>query len=348
MATQEAEQVLRQINGDPKDVPAQLFGELESLLQQNGELQQRADAAEARAASAEAEVKREKDAAQRKEEQAAQLSAAAKAQMETALQMQLSALPHVNRYVTFGTTNLASTDPLFTKLAADFSKSLTRHRGPRQGDPHRATPKLEVTRIQRICVPRLQEKYLVQLQDMAGLCEQKVTPISGVQAQKVCSVTGLQMNEYLMYHGAPSDLVERLYKQGLDPRYAGEHFGKLFGEGTYLATNASKSDIYTKPNDDGERCILLVRACLGEPQLAKQAMSKARKPAERLDGRGTCDSVVALTQSQGGCVEHPEYIVYREWQTLPQFAIWCAPDGKLPHLPSVQLRAPLAVLHLDT
>ena len=80
----------------------------------------------------------------------------------------------------------------------------------------------------------------------------------------------------------------------------------------YLATNASKSDIYTKPNDDGERCILLVRACLGEPQLAKQAMSKARKPAERLDGRGTCDSVVALTQSQGGCVEHPEYIVYRE------------------------------------
>ena len=245
--------------------------------------------------------------------------------METALQMQLSALPHVNRYVTFGTTNLASTDPLFTKLAADFSKSLTRHRGPRQSDPHRAMPVLEVTRIQRICVPRLQEKYLVQLQDMAGLCEQKVTPISGVQAQKVCSVTGLQMNEYLMYHGAPSDLVERLYKQGLDPRYAGEHFGKLFGEGTYLATNASKSDIYTRPNDDDERCILLVRACLGEPQLAKQAMPKARKPAERADDRGVCDSVVALTQSQGGCVEHPEYIVYNAWQTLPQFAIWCAP-----------------------
>ena len=35
MATQEAEQVLRQINGDPKDVPAQLFGELESLLQKH-------------------------------------------------------------------------------------------------------------------------------------------------------------------------------------------------------------------------------------------------------------------------------------------------------------------------
>ena len=42
-------------------------------------------------------------------------------------------------------------------------------------------------------------------------------------------------------------------RQGLDERYAGEHFGKLFGCGVYLACHSSKSDIYTEPGDDGLR-----------------------------------------------------------------------------------------------
>ena len=31
---------------------------------------------------------------------------------------------------------------------------------------------------------------------------------------------------------------------------------KMFGLGTYLATNSSKADIYTEPNAAGERCVL--------------------------------------------------------------------------------------------
>ena len=38
--------------------------------------------------------------------------------------------------------------------------------------------------------------------------------------------------------------------QGLDPRYAGTHAGALFGAGVYLASNSSKSDLYTEPNYD--------------------------------------------------------------------------------------------------
>jgi len=83
-----------------------------------------------------------------------------------------------------------------------------------------------------------------------------------------------------------------------------------------------KSDIYTDPNAAGERCILLCRACLGEPHLANAAMQGALKPPERTDGRGPLNSVVALTQSNGGCVEHPEFIVYKEAQALPEYAIW--------------------------
>ena len=66
--------------------------------------------------------------------------------------------------------------------------------------------------------------------------------------------------------------------------------------GIYLATNASKSDIYTTPNDAGERCVMLVRACLGQPEFTKTAMREARKPGERPDGRGPYNSIVAVTQ----------------------------------------------------
>ena len=121
-----------------------------------------------------------------------------------------------------------------------------------------------VKRVDRIFAPRTQKKYMAELEDMTGLCEQKcapptlhahthysspcqprptharsVTPIDGIDALRVESYEGLNVNEYLLYHGAPSSLIERLQTQGLDPRYAGEHFGKLFGTGVYLATNSS-------------------------------------------------------------------------------------------------------------
>ena len=95
-----------------------------------------------------------------------------------------------------------------------------------------------------------------------------------------------------------------------------------FGHGVYLASNSSKSDIYTTENGQGERCILVVRACLGEVYQAKSPMRQALMPPERPDGRGALNSVAALRTDQGGCVEHSEYIVYQSSQCLPEYAIW--------------------------
>lgn len=149
-----------------------LLGELSELENQNEilELQLKAAREEAEQATSGAAqdiaaAKAEADAA--KDE--------AKHQMDKALEIQLSVLPHCNRYTRAGNTTLAADDPLRKRLEEDFQDSLTRHRGPKQGDPHRSTPKLEVMKIERICVPRLQEKYFVELQDIARLCEQKVT-----------------------------------------------------------------------------------------------------------------------------------------------------------------------------
>ena len=48
---------------------------------------------------------------------------------------------------------------------------------------------------------------------------------------------GLNLNERLLFHGAPSHLVERLAAQGLDPRFAGEHRGKLWARSDRTGTS---------------------------------------------------------------------------------------------------------------
>ena len=46
------------------------------------------------------------------------------------------------------------------------------------------------------------------------------------------------------------------------------------------------------------------------------------KPPERPDRRGPLSSVVPFTQSDGGVVKHPEFVVYDKSQTLVEYAIW--------------------------
>ena len=69
-----------------------------------------------------------------------------------------------------------------------------------------------------------------------------------LDAPRVESFHGLALNEAILFHGIPVDIVDRLLLQGLDPRRAGSNAGKMFGSGIYLADLSSKSDIYTTPN----------------------------------------------------------------------------------------------------
>ena len=102
-------------------------------------------------------------------------------------------------------------------------------------------------RIEKLMLPRLQEAYLAELNNIAGLTERKVKRLALPDAVSVQTYAGIELNEHLLYHGAPSSVVERLIVQGIDPRRAGSHFGALFGVGGYFASLSSKSDIYTKP-----------------------------------------------------------------------------------------------------
>jgi hypothetical protein len=175
----------------------------------------------------------------------------------------IAQLPLFSLYSQTTQTELQRTDPVYIHLEAEVMRTRGRHR--HQGTLH-STPLLQVERIERICTPRLQQKYLAELQDIAGLCGRDLdNKMPDVDAVRVQSFHGLDLNEFMLFHGTDSELLSRLAKQGLDPRRGGQNRGRMFGQGSYFASSASKSDNYTVPNQQGLRCLLVARVCLGEP-----------------------------------------------------------------------------------
>jgi hypothetical protein len=74
--------------------------------------------------------------------------------------------------------------------------------------------------------------------------------------------------------------------------------------------------------------VLVVRVCLGEPHHEKTDIARREqwlKPPERSDERGPLSSLVAVTQTAGGCVEHPECtcakLAARDSEPLPRAAV---------------------------
>ena len=254
-----------------------------------------------------------------------------------AVRSAISNLPHYTRYSRTFAAELAPDDPVHVHLVANFQRTSVQHRGPPGPEKSviRAAPMFDVVRVEQLHNPRAQEAYLAELQDLWGLCKHGVTPLRErdptVEQMKLLEVqTGeLNLNEFMLYHGAPSELYERLFYQGLDPRYAGCNAGKMYGLGTYLATHSSKADCYTRANAAGEHLVFVVRALLGEPHLErletaerKAEVKQWRLPPERTDKRGPLSSVVGVTREHGGWCVWPEYIVYERRQCLCQFAIW--------------------------
>ena len=66
----------------------------------------------------------------------------------------------------------------------------------------------QVVRIERILTQRLQQKYLAELVDTAGtISRQPSDRLVGIDALRVQSCDGIDANEFLLYHGAPSEII---------------------------------------------------------------------------------------------------------------------------------------------
>ena len=154
--------------------------------------------------------------------------------------------------------------------------------------------------------------------------------MADVDAIRVHSHIGLGINEFLLFHGVKSSLIERLCVKGLDTRFAGENAGKMFGDGSFASSN-SKSDIYTVPDlphQPGLRCLLVVRVCLGEPYRALHSDPGMKRPPDRPYGKGPLSSVVGMTER--GMLAHREYIVSRESTSTPAVHNLVPAQGTVP------------------
>ena len=213
---------------------------------------------------------------------------------------------------------------LQTLLEARFRDSLVAHshRG-RRGE----RPLVDIQKIDELTLPLLQNKYQAELQGIrhsifsdSGKCGMVHISIGlnfiPMEASgRISRVDGV--NEVLLYHGTATANLATILEHNLDHRLAGSNRGKMFGEGIYFASNASKADLYTRPEDDSNtRAIIIARVCLGKPYEASDQVQDLKLAPSGYH------SVRALTKDEGGRVEYPEYIVYKDTQVLPLFVVF--------------------------
>ena len=160
--------------------------------------------------------------------------------------------------------------------------------------------------------------------------------VTGISAPKYHPPIGhVDLNEYFLFHGTNYDNVDQIIEHGLDPQ-RGHTTGAMFGHGTYFAENASKSDFYTtcdqcaaKPCADGKchhatgmRCMIVAQVLLGRTCAVTDANRGRKRACDREDGKGPYDSHTALKRADGGCVDHMEYIIFKEQRALVRFVIF--------------------------
>lgn len=188
-------------------------------------------------------------------------------------------------------------------------------------------PVLTVERVEEIVNRRLLNAYLTAVDDVeVARRESGCGEIPGCEHLKIPSASSacgsIDLNEHFAFHGATSDVIESKVRFGFDPQRGGEHFGAMFGVGTYFALNSSKSDIYTDSLRDpamrhprsAMRQLIIARVLMGRASAVHDPQRFYRAP----DG---CDSVYALSNWNGGAVDHPEFIVYRDRQASPLFVV---------------------------
>jgi len=238
--------------------------------------------------------------------------------------------PWPSYYVEFRLDRLSPKDPVCALFTDLFSDSCVEHRKDLHSKQFCPPPKLIVRHIEIVVNPRLLHQYHVKAEEIEGLRRGGCGNIPPFSHLKIPSRRGSaalwpDLNEHFLFHGATKDAVKEICRGGFDPRRGGEGVGKMFGVATYLAMNASKSDIYTEHPaqrlpKQAERQIIVARAILGESHRALQSMQSASRPPDGIDGR-PLDSVWADTRTNGGAVDHYEVMTYDKGQAYPEAVV---------------------------
>ena len=232
---------------------------------------------------------------------------------------------------------LATSGPEFDTLVRIFQGSMTSHRKYYGSDEWCPQPMVEVIKIDKVVNPLKQSIYEAARKEVGSRNPSGCGPVPGISAPKYDHPTGhVDLNEYFLFHGTKYDQVEQIIDYGLDPQHSGDSAGAMFGHGTYFAENASKSDFYTTCDQcaatlsaDGKchhptgiRCMIVTQVLLGQTCPETQGDSNRMRARDREDGKGPYDSHTALKRADGGCVDHMEFIIFKEQRALVRFVIF--------------------------
>jgi len=246
-------------------------------------------------------------------------------------------LPRLSHYLEYRIEQLPAEAPFAELLSQLLVGTATSHRESYSSRTYCEPPKVEVLGVRDVVNPRLQRQYLAKLENLEGKRRSGCTPIPALKHLKLpVGRLDSDLNEHLLFHGAPWSVLEQICKGGFNPQRGGETTGKLFGVASYFAANSSKADDYTEERShplpkSAKRTIVVARVALGEALRVTQPTPQATRPPDGQDCL-ELDAVWADSRGEGGCVDHIEVMVYSEAQALPIALVdyrhtpscWCA------------------------
>lgn len=157
-----------------------------------------------------------------------------------------------------------------------------------------------------------------------------------------------EANEIFGFHGCPANAVDKIVSEGFDMRVSIAQLREnriaygYFGNGIYLAENASKSDEYSQSDGFGMHSVFLTRASFGVPFIStadartnplqtvlpsKQNRLWALMRAPYIDEIGRAgDSLVHLAarvsdNKQSWPTKNNDFVIYDRTQAYPEFLI---------------------------
>lgn len=126
---------------------------------------------------------------------------------------------------------------------------------------------------------------------------------------------GYDANERYLFHGTKGESVEGICKKNFDWRMSGTATGAVYGEGTYFATDASKSHKYTRPDSSGYRYMFVPCVLVGAYTKGKKGL-RIPPPKDTMNPHGdTFDSCV-------DDVQNPRiFVIFDKDQCYPAYLV---------------------------
>jgi len=132
-----------------------------------------------------------------------------------------------------------------------------------------------------------------------------------------------RINEVFLWHGTSPGASVAIASGGFDMSFCGTGAGSMYGSGLYFAECSSKSDEYSKSDQDGIYwgmfCFLLCRVTLGEVLHLTAGGESTHAMIKAGIENGAYDAVLGDRQASVGT--YREFVTYAADQVYPEYVI---------------------------